>query len=77
MWKECLELASKLLAPGGYFLQYDTDKYGGFGETEMMQSFIEANSLNLDLDHCSEPIDYGDERRQQWGRLVLILWRKA
>lgn len=78
LWKDSMKLASQLLTHGGYFLQYDTDKYGDFGDTEVMSRFAQSESLDLVLDHCSEPIEYsGHGCREQWGRLLLLVWQKV
>ena len=47
MWQDVLQLASKLLAPGGVCILYDATKYGGFGDVNAMSEYIAQHSLML------------------------------
>ena len=71
LWQQALEAAALLLAPGGTFMQYDTDKWGGFANEEVMQPV--ASRWGLTLCGKAEPVAYRDE---QDGRFYCMLWRK-
>mmetsp|Transcript_13299 Transcript_13299/g.36687 ORF Transcript_13299/g.36687 Transcript_13299/m.36687 type:complete len:333 (-) Transcript_13299:93-1091(-) len=70
IWKDCLELASRLLTAGGYFLQYDTASFGKFGHGRTMKAFIEEKSLGLVLEGRKEEEFCGH------GKMYIMLWRK-
>jgi hypothetical protein len=73
IWQDTLELASKLLMPGGYLIQYDTVKYGGYGDENVMQKYIAKNQLGLEMEIRSEPVEDGANH----GTIFMILWRKV
>jgi hypothetical protein len=73
IWQDSLELASKLLMPGGYLIQYDTVKYGGYGDASIMQKYIAKNQLGLEMEIRSEPVEDGTNH----GTIFMILWRKV
>jgi hypothetical protein len=73
IWQDTLELASKLLLPGGYLIQYDTVKYGGYGDENVMQKYIAKNQLGLEMEIRSEPVEDGANH----GTIFMILWRKV
>jgi len=71
-WQDTLELASKLLAPGGYLLTYDSIKYGGYADVACMEKYISDNSLGMELEERDEPIVYNDN----YGSMFLLVWRR-
>jgi hypothetical protein len=70
IWRDCLRLASRLLAPGACFLQYDTAKYGRFGHGRTMKRFVEDNDLGLVLEGRKE------EASTSHGTMYILIWRK-
>eukprot|EP00545_Synedropsis_sp_CCMP1620_P012216 CAMPEP_0119015470 /NCGR_PEP_ID=MMETSP1176-20130426/11080_1 /TAXON_ID=265551 /ORGANISM="Synedropsis recta cf, Strain CCMP1620" /LENGTH=362 /DNA_ID=CAMNT_0006968765 /DNA_START=209 /DNA_END=1294 /DNA_ORIENTATION=+ len=67
-WKNVLDLASRLLLPGGHLLQYDetaTDDtiWGKYGNVKAMKEYVSANSLHLRVHN--ESID---------NQRVLLVW---
>lgn len=70
IWKNCLEAASRLLTPGGYFLQYDTKRFGKFSHGKTMKRFVEETSLGLVLEGRTET------QASAHGRMFIMLWRK-
>ena len=65
-----MELASRLLAPGGYFLQYDTATFGRFGHGRTMKAFVEEKALGLQLAGGKEEQPCGH------GKMFIMLWKK-
>lgn len=71
IWQDALVLASRLLAPGGYFLQYDTAAWGRFGHARTMKAYVEYNELGLILEGRK------DEQECGHGKMYILLWRKT
>jgi hypothetical protein len=74
LWQPTLELASLLLAPGGILVLYDTDKWGGFADEQVMTPF--AANLGLELVAKEEPIAYRGEAAED-GRFFAMVFRRA
>jgi hypothetical protein len=75
MWKNALDCACTLLAPGGILLLHDT-MTGGFGNACIMQDHVALSGLDLDLEERSEPIKHDPTSDSSWGRMMLMVWRK-
>jgi hypothetical protein len=73
IWQDAFELASKLLMPGGYLVQYDTVKYGGYGDESVMKKYIANNQLGFEMEIRSDPVEDGANH----GTIFMILWRKV
>jgi len=73
MWQDVMQLASQLLAPGGFLLMYDTEKWGQFAKISAMEAFVSSKSLALEFVEKSEPIDYVDDPD---GRMFTVVFRK-
>ena len=68
-----------MLAPGGLFLQYDGNAYGGFGDCKAMKSYMKKANLGLKLVKMTIPISYDDLDTHEGGDgcMCLIQWRKS
>lgn len=71
MWRDVLQLASELLAPGGTCFLYDTEKHGDFGDVEQMSAYIAQHSLKLTFYLRWHPIFYNDDEGDETISLVL------
>ena len=71
-WKDTMRLASRLLRPDGYLLQYDAIGYADYGDTAVMQAYADGEGLGLQLEASTIPPDswHGDRERK------LVLWRR-
>jgi len=58
-WQDCLELAYRLLAPGGVSLTFDATDWGGYGDLTTMQKFIQSKKLPLSPKTCSDLLPTG------------------
>ena len=54
IWQDTLQLASLLLAPGGFVFLYDGDAYGQYGNAEVMEAFVAERRLELILEERKE-----------------------
>ena len=73
LWQPALELASLLLAPGGIFLHYDTDKWGGFANVQAVAPL--ATKLGLEHVAREEPVQYRGAAAND-GRFYAMAFRK-
>ena len=71
LWQQALQAGAALLCLGGILMQYDTAKWGGFANEEVMRPF--AAALGLNLVQKAEPVDYGSHPD---GRFFALVWRK-
>jgi hypothetical protein len=71
LWQQALQAGAALLCRGGILMQYDTAKWGGFANEEVMRPF--AAALGLNLVQKAEPVDYGSHPD---GRFFALVWRK-
>lgn len=72
LWQPSLKLASQMLVAGGIYMQYDTDKWGGFADQQAMQRFAEAHHLAFVA--RAEPVPCASETD---GRFFAVLFRKV
>jgi hypothetical protein len=74
IWKNALSVASYYLAVGGYFIQHDTDEYGGgFGDKVAMRRVgLEGTFRQMELVQVSEPIKHAGGQR-----MLLVVWKRA
>eukprot|EP00392_Amoebophrya_sp_AT5.2_P003070 g3075.t1 len=73
LWEDVLQIADKVLLPGGVLLQYDTEKWGGFADRTRMEGYVKKKGLALEFVERSEPVDYRDDPD---GRMFTLVWKK-
>jgi hypothetical protein len=73
VWQDSLEIASRLLMPGGILMQYDTVNWGDYGDVRTMLNYSVTKSLGLILEERSEPIHFDDDD----GSMILLVWIKV
>ena len=71
LWQQALQAGAALLCRGGILMQYDTAKWGGFADEDVMRPF--AATLGLMLVQKAEPVEYGTHAD---GRFFALIWRK-
>ena len=66
-WHEILEIGERLLAPGGFLMQYDSVREGvasDYGNVLIMQRYVVSKSLGLQLD--------GSAQQDRRGSVLLV-----
>ena len=71
LWQQVLQVGAALLCRGGVLMLYDTEKWGGFANEDVMRPF--AAKLGLILVEKAEPVKYG---KHADGRFFALTWRK-
>lgn len=72
-WQDVLELASKLLAVGGFLLTYDPEKWGGYANVPIMEAYVATKSLGLQLEQRNVPTAWDTND----GRMFLLVWKRV